>query len=282
MKLTDFTFTEIEIDAPPARVVSLVPSTTESIFALGAGASLVGRTRYCISPSPAVQVIEKIGGTKDPDLARIIALQPNLVLANKEENRRQDILHLREHGLAVYVDYATTVEESLSLVSTLGRIFACEQAADSLVRQGVRALAALHLRAQDLQQQNELRLKPRHSARPRVVAFIWKDPWMAVGSQTYAGDLIEALGGDHVLKTDPDRYVKVEPADIAALAPDILLFPDEPFAFKEKDLDFWRGQFPQLSAVTGGRLRICSGQDFVWIGTRTVDALGRLSALCAW
>lgn len=282
MHLTDFTFTEMELPAPPARVVSLVPSTTESIFTLGAGDCLVGRTRYCVSPAGAVKKVEKVGGTKDPDLARIVALKPDLVLANKEENRRQDILHLREQGLSVYVDYATTIEESLSLVTTLGRIFGREQAADTLVRQGVRALAGLRLRAEDMQQQNALRMNPRPHARPRVVAFIWKDPWMAVGSQTYAGDLIEALGGDHILKTDPDRYVKVDPADVAKLEPDILLFPDEPFAFREKDLDLWRGQFPQLSAVAQGRLRICDGQDFVWIGTRTVDALQRLSALCAW
>lgn len=282
MKLTDFTFTEIDLPASPRRVVSLVPSTTESIFALGAGATLVGRTRYCISPADGVGAIEKVGGTKDPDLKRIVALKPDLVIANKEENRREDILHLRERGLAVYVDYATTVEESLSLIGTLGRILGREQQAAALVRNGVRAVAASRLRAQELDEANSLRVNPRPNARPRVVAFIWKDPWMAVGQQTYAGDLIETLGGVHVLKDDPDRYVKVTPEDVAKLSPDILLFPDEPFPFKQKDLDFWRQNYPQLPAVTGDRLRICDGQDFVWIGTRTVEALGRLSALCNW
>lgn len=282
LTLTDFTFTEIEIPRPLARVVSLVPSTTESLFTLGAGDTLVGRTRYCVSPADKVKGIEKIGGTKDPNLARILELKPDLVLANKEENRREDILHLRERGLAVYVDYATTVEESLSLVGTLGRITGREPEADALVRQGVKAVAAARLRTQDLEQANALRMNPRPNARPRVVAFIWKDPWMAVGRETYAGDLIETLGGLHVLKDDPDRYVKVTPPDVAKLKPDILLFPDEPFAFKDKDMQWWREQFPQLPAVAENRLRICDGQDFVWIGTRTVEALGRLAALCSW
>jgi len=282
MILTDYTFTEIELPGPPAWVVSLVPSTTESIFALGAGQTLVGRTRYCISPADGVKAIEKVGGTKDPDLKRILALKPDLVIGNKEENRREDILHLREQGLPVYVDYATTVEESLSLVGTLGRIFGREGAADEFVRKGVRAVAQSRLRTEDLEQSNSLRMNPRPNARPRVVAFIWKDPWMAVGQQTYAGDLIETLGGMHVLKDDPDRYVKVEPADIAKLNPDILLFPDEPFPFKEKDLAFWRESFAHMPAVAENRLRICDGQDFVWVGARTVEALARLSALCAW
>lgn len=282
MNLTDFTFTEIDVPRPPARVVSLVPSTTESLFTLGAGGTLVGRTRYCVSPAEKVKAIEKVGGTKDPNLARILELKPDLVLANKEENRREDILHLRERGLTVYVDYATTVEESLSLVSTLGRITGLEAHADALVRQGVKAVATARLRAEEQAQANALRMTPRPNARPRVVAFIWKDPWMAVGRETYAGDLIETLGGLHVLKDDPDRYVKVTPDDVAKLNPDILLFPDEPFAFKDQDLAWWREQFPQLPAVAENRLRICDGQDFVWIGTRTVEALGRLAALCNW
>lgn len=282
MNLTDFTFTEIDVPRPPARVVSLVPSTTESLFTLGAGGTLVGRTRYCVSPAEKVKAIEKVGGTKDPNLARILELKPDLVLANKEENRREDILHLRERGLTVYVDYATTVEESLSLVSTLGRITGLEAHADALVRQGVKAVATARLRAEEQAQANALRMTPRPNARPRVVAFIWKDPWMAVGRETYAGDLIETLGGLHVLKDDPDRYVKVTPDDVAKLNPDILLFPDEPFAFKDQDLAWWREQFPRLPAVAENRLRICDGQDFVWIGTRTVEALGRLAALCNW
>ncbi|MBE7490742.1 MAG: ABC transporter substrate-binding protein [Planctomycetes bacterium] len=282
MRITDFTFTELTVPEPPRRVVSLVPSTTESLFTLGAGDTLAGRTRYCISPADKVKAIEKIGGTKDPNLARILELQPDLVLANKEENRREDILHLREHGLTVYVDYSTTVEESLALVDTLGRMFGRADTAAGLVRAGVRALAALRLRAEEQEQANRLRVNPRPSARPRVVAFIWKDPWMAVGRETYAGDLIEALGGLHVLKDSPDRYVRLEPAAVAALNPDILLFPDEPFSFKPRDLDWWRANFPQIPAVAADRLRLCDGQDFVWIGTRTVEALGRLGALCNW
>lgn len=282
MLLTDYTFTEIEVPDNPQRVVSLVPSTTETMFGLGVGDVLVGRTRYCVSPADAVKAIEKVGGTKDPDRARILALKPDLVLANKEENRREDILYLREQGLCVYVDYATTVEESLALVSTLGRILGREKEAEPIVRRGVRATVAARERARELDEQNALRHTPRKRARPGVIAFVWKDPWMAVGRETYAGDLIETLGGEHLLKNEAERYLNITPERVAQLEPDILLFPDEPFHFAEKHLVFWRDAFPELSAVRENRLRVCDGQDFCWIGARTADAPTRLAGLCAW
>ena len=282
MKLTDFTFTEIEFPAPVRTAVSLVPSITETAFALGAGGALAGRTRYCIAPAPAVRAIENVGGTKDPDLARILALQPGLVLANKEENRREDILHLREQGLAVWVDYTTTVEEGLSLVSTLGRIFGRETEADAIVRHGARAVVAARERARVLAAQNELRLAPRPRPLPGVVAFIWKDPWMAVGRETYAGDLISTLGGGHLLKDDAERYPVLEPRRVAELEPDIVLFPDEPFHFKDKHARAWREAFPHAPASRENRLRLCSGQDLCWPGARTPGAIERLAGLCAW
>jgi ABC-type Fe3+-hydroxamate transport system substrate-binding protein len=282
MKVTDFTFTEIDVPAPARRVVSLVPSITESVFALGAGAALLGRTRYCISPAEHVKAVENIGGTKDPDVARIIAIKPDLVLANKEENRREDILHLREHGLTVYVDYTTTVEESLALVSTLGRMLGRESEAEPFVRAGAKAIVAARERVRELTEQNSLRMNPRPSALPGVIAFVWKDPWMAVGRETYAGDVIETLGGRNLLKEEKERYLQITPERVAELQPDILLFPDEPFHFKPPHLDWWVQNFPKLPAVQQGRLRICDGQDFCWLGTRTPEALRRLAGLCAW
>ncbi|MBX3460410.1 MAG: ABC transporter substrate-binding protein [Planctomycetes bacterium] len=279
MKLTDLTFTEIEIPQPVRRVVSLVPSITETLFALGAADRLVGRTIYCVSPQPQVREIPTVGGTKNPDLKKIVELRPDLVLANKEENRREDILHLREQGLTVHVCQPTTVEEGLAYVATAGRILEREEAAEAIVRAGVREVVAARDRAEQLEQANRLRMKPRDHTRPRVVAFIWREPWMAAGGGTYIGDMIETLGGAHLLHATQDRYPQVSMDEVIALKPDILLFPDEPFHFKQAHLDEWRKALPDLPPE---RFRICDGQDLCWFGARIPDALKRLASSLAW
>lgn len=279
MRLTDMTFVEIEIQQPVRRVVSLVPSVTESLFGIGVGQRVVGRTSFCVSPAPEVDAIEVVGGTKNPKLDKIIALKPDLVLANKEENRREDILHLREQGLAVHVGQPTTVEEGLAYVSTLGRVFQVEEQADRIVREGVREVVAARERAREREELNAHRKSPRDHSKPRVVAFIWRDPWMVAGGDTYIRDMIETLGGEHVPATTEDRYPETDAAQVLLLRPDILLFPDEPFPFKPPHLEFWREQLPSLPA---DRFRICDGQDLCWFGTRIPAALRRLAPLLAW
>ncbi|MEE9311656.1 MAG: helical backbone metal receptor [Planctomycetota bacterium] len=276
VSLHDLTFTEVNIPQPLTRVVSLVPSTTETIFALACGDKLLGRTRYCVSPEEARE-IENIGGTKDPKLDRIIEINPQLVLANKEENRREDINALREAGLNVFVDQITTVEESLSFVHRLGQMF--ETDADSIVRDGTRALVSARERICELEDQNQLRLNPRKNVRPRTVAFIWKDPWMAVGHDTYAGDLIKTLGGDNLFAAGPERYIEVTPEQVANLQPEVMLFPSEPYHFTNNDLDYWRENFPELPAVKARNLKLCDGQDLVWFGARTASALDNLKGM---
>lgn len=282
MRIHDLTFTEIEIEQPVTRVVSLVPSVTETLFELGKGDTLVGRTVFCVEPEGAVEGVDTIGGTKSPNVGKIIEMKPQLVLANKEENRREDIDKLREAGLAVHVAQPTTVEEGLSYVTTCGRIFEVEDRAEKITRAGVKELVRIRERVRELEEHNALRVNPRPYVRPRVVCFVWNDPWMVVGAETYIGDMIEVLGGDHLLKQSTDRYFKMDPVDVAALNPDIMLFPDEPYAFKEDDLRFWRENFEELPAVKENRLRICDGRDLCWFGARIPSALRNLQAVLSW
>jgi iron complex transport system substrate-binding protein len=282
MKVTDLTFNELEIPQPLTRVVSVVPSVTETLFVLGKGATLVGRTRYCVLPDPDVRAIEKVGGTKDPDVAKIISLKPQLVLANKEENRREDIDALRAAGLTVHVAQPTTVEEGLAYVATCGRMFEVEGDADAIVRAGVKQVVAARDRADEREQLNRMLVNPRPHVRPRVIAFVWNNPWMVAGLDTYIGDVIRTLGGDHVLEQSTERYFALDPVDVAALKPDIMLFPDEPYHFKEADLQFWRNNFEDVPAVKDNRLRLCDGQDLTWFGARIPDALQRLAPVMVW
>ena len=282
LNLTDVTGQKLTLQLPMRRVVSLVPSVTESVFGLGCEDALVGRTRYCIAPDPEVRKIAKFGGTKDPDVPGIVALKPDLVLANREENRKVDIDAMREAGLAVYVDEPTTVNEGLAMINLLGRIFQHEDEAGQIVAIGARTLQEIEAHVAERDALNQLRASPREDARPRVIAFIWHDPWMVAGAHTYIGDMIEVLGGRHVYKRSKERYFRVDPVEVAAMKPDILLFPDEPYAFTEKDIDFWRQNFEQTPAVADKRLRPCSGQDLCWYGTRIPAALLRLQPVLAW
>ncbi|MBZ0135350.1 MAG: helical backbone metal receptor [Planctomycetes bacterium] len=281
MKITDLTFTELDIPQPVTRAVSLVPSVTETLFALGKGGALVGRTAFCIQPAGEVEGIETVGGTKSPNLDRIIELQPQLVLANKEENRRQDIDTLRAAGIAVHVAQPTTVEEGLAYVTTCGRIFECEPEAERITRAGVKELVRIREHVSEQIALRRLRRKrpPESAERPRVICFVWNNPWMAVGSDTYIGDMISTLGGDNVYNLAADRYFAVDPVEVAAHNPDILLFPDEPCAFTDHDLKFWRDNFADMPAVKNNRLRPCGGQDLCWFGARIPQALKRLQPI---
>ncbi|MCC6573704.1 MAG: ABC transporter substrate-binding protein [Planctomycetes bacterium] len=282
LKLTDVTGHELELELPVRRVVSLVPSVTESIFGLGCEDVLAGRTRYCIAPDPDVRKIAKFGGTKDPDIPGIVTLKPDLVLANREENRKVDIDALRDAGINVYVDEPTTVQEGLAMVALLGRIFEQEDAANEIVAIGARTLNEVAERLAERDAQNEIKLKRRKDPRPRVAAFIWHEPWMVAGGHTYISDMIETLGGLNVFANSTLRYFALDPVDIAAKAPDILLFPDEPYSFTDKDIAFWRENFEGMPAVAENRLRKCSGQDLCWYGTRIPAALLRLQPALAW
>jgi ABC-type Fe3+-hydroxamate transport system substrate-binding protein len=261
-----------------------VPSLTETLFALGAGERLVGRTRYCVAPDPQVRAVERVGGTKDPDITRIIALAPQLVLANKEENRREDIQALRDAGLNVHVSQPTTVEEGLACVDTLGRMFEREAVADTIIRRGVRALARLRLDAQDREEidASRRRRRGRGQARPKVAAFIWKEPWMVAGPDTYISDMIFCLGGQNAFAGSIERYPQVTPAQLHLVGPDILLFPDEPWPFKQEEAEQWRELAPLIPAVREGRLRLCDGRDLCWFGARIPDALERLKPVVRW
>ncbi len=229
-------------DRPPSRVVSLVPSVTETLFELGAGDSVVGITDYCIFP-PDLPV-PSVGGTKNPRIDEIRALAPDLVHMNLEEN-------IRRHGeaiakfAAVFVSEPKSVDDVVALLETLGTIHARRERAEELAQE-LRAMQAS---------------MPR-----RAFTFacpIWKDPWMWCGGDTYVSRLIEAAGGTNVLGSR-SRYPQVALEDALALHPEIVFLPDEPYAFTDDD----------AKAIQGARvIGPFPGHLFTWHGTRTLLGL---------
>jgi hypothetical protein len=237
----------VELRRPAARVVSLVPSLTEALASVRPHA-LVGATDWCTYP-PWLDV-RRVRGTKNPDLAAIRALEPDLVVANREENRELDVRRLRDSGLAVWVTVIETVPQALTSIERLFSALAWEP---PTWLGDVRRLWG----------------DPLPSIERRVAIAVWRDPWMVVGRSTFTGDLVRRLGWDNVYADAADRYPRVSLGDLDAAGADVVLLPDEPYAFTASD-------GPEAFSRTPTQL--VSGRLLTWYGPSLVEAragLGR-------
>jgi ABC-type Fe3+-hydroxamate transport system substrate-binding protein len=243
--VTDDLGAEMELADTVTRVVSLVPSLTESIAATEPGA-LVGATDWCTHPADLD--VTRVRGTKNPNLAAIRDLRPDLVLANKEENRELDVRRLRDSGVAVWVTDIESVDQALR----------------SLRRMFTEALR-WHVPAW-LNDADSAWAAPPPAERLRVAIPIWRDPWMVVGPHTFTGDLAARLGLDNVF-ADPngsaDRYPHTTAEEIAARRPDLVLLPDEPYVFTADD---------GPEAFPGVRTAFVEGRALTWYGPSLVTA----------
>ncbi len=229
----------LELSGPPRRIVSLVPSLTEWLFSVGLGERVVGVTDYCIEPAAALTGLPRLRGAKNPDRARIVALQPDLVLADQEENRERDVLALTAAGIPVYVTAIRSVADVPEQLEPLARMLGVAE----------RAAPALEdLRAAISAAERTLPATPRPS-----IAFIWRDPWMAVGAETYAGDLLRLCGAANLAAQLPGRYPRAPLDAFLALRPEVIVLPSEPYAFSERDLDAFT-PFADVPAVRDGRV----------------------------
>jgi ABC-type Fe3+-hydroxamate transport system substrate-binding protein len=243
--------------APPRRIVSLVPSTTESLFALGAGPSVVGVTRFCVHPAEGLRGLSRVGGTKDLDLARLAALDPDLVLANAEENTRE-IFAAIEGRWPLFVAFPRDLDTAIADLRDLGRLVHQEAAAAALVGRIQAARAALAARP------------PR-----RALYLVWREPWMAVSPDTFISALLAEAGLHNPLPADGPRYPTLEPAALAALDPDLVLLSSEPFPFREKH----RAELAARSGLPLERFRLVDGERCSWHGARLEQALPYLGSL---
>lgn len=219
----------VPVPARVSRVVSIVPSLTEAVAATAPGL-LVGATDWCTHPADLD--VPRVRGTKNPDVEAIVALAPDLVVANQEENRLPDLDALRAAGIAVYVTDIRTVSGAFDSLERM--LAACGLDRPSWLDEARQAWAAV----------------PEPARRRRAVVPIWRKPWMAVGSDTFTGAVLARLGIDNVLAGDPERYPRFDPA---ALPPhDLAVLPDEPYLFTADD---GPEAFPGVpSALVSGRL----------------------------
>jgi iron complex transport system substrate-binding protein len=246
----------VRLPAHPRRIVSLCPSQTETLLALGLGGRVVGRTRYCIHPATEVSRITEVGGTKQLRLDALRALQPDLIIAEKEENRREDVEAL-EREFPVYVTDVRSVGGALRMIRSLGQLCDRAQAAEALAQQIAGRFS---------------RLQPLHPRR-RVAYLIWRKPWMAAGGDTYIHDVLTRCGFENVFATRTARYPETTPAEIEQLAPEVLLLSSEPYPFGEKHVQEFARRLP------GCQVRRVDGEAYSWYGARMLPAADALQRL---
>jgi len=258
---------KVELEAEPRRIVSLVPSWTETLFAFGCDGEIVGVTRFCVEPAAAVAAVPKIGGTKNPDLKAIIDLKPDLVIANAEENRREDIEQLRAAGVAVFTTYPRSVASAVESILKLGKVVGRPAQAGAIVRDIVRSVSEI-----------ETGLGAWSKLRFRVFCPVWKNPWIAFNGDTYAHDVLRMVGFNNIYATAGERYPRTTLEEALELRPDFVLLPDEPYEFDAKDVEELK---PLLPSALSRRVVLIDGRDLHWYGARMVAGLKSLTALLA-
>ena len=229
---------------PPviSRVVSLVPSLTETVAACSPGL-LVGATDWCTHPADLG--VRRIGGTKNPDIDAILALRPDIVLANEEENRQPDLDALRSAGLAVWVTRVRDLPEALDSLRRMITL-ACRQPKPAWLDAAEAAWQ-----------------QPGGGASLAAVVPIWRRPWMVLGRDTFAGDLLARLGVANVYASHQDRYPRIDLAELRGAQADLVVLPDEPYRFTASD---------GPEAFPGSRTALVSGRHLTWYGPSLTEA----------
>lgn len=281
------------VGRPPSRLVSLVPSLTESLIDLGLANSIVGVTDFCphvemTSKSPA-----RVGGPKNPDLEKIVELQPQLVLANREENERETLESLSAAGITVWVTFPRSVPDAMHILWHLAGMFRSQEAVEKL-----RAL------------EKTVEWTSSAAARrdgTRYFCPIWQagseevPVWlMTFNRETYCHDVLSRCGGQNIFaererqyplsadlgRTDPEppgdrdtRYPRVTVDEVREGSPQVILLPSEPFGFDEADAVRFRRMLPEVPAVQEGRIHLVDGRAVTWHGTRVAQALVEFPSL---
>ncbi len=233
---------------PPKRIVSLCPGITDTLFGLGLKNEIAGRTRFCIHPSPDVLDIPAVAGTKDMKLDQILQLQPDLVIAEKEENTKEMVETLEAH-VPVYVAEVQTIGESYEMMESLGDVTGRSDQAAELVGQiktGFRCIEGI--------------------TTGNALYMIWKKPYMAAGNQTYIDSVLAHLGFRNAAASFEGRYPALEPKDIRKAEPSLVLLASEPYPFKEKHIREFQELLPDALILP------IDGEMF-WYGPRMLEAV---------
>ena len=252
---TDMIGKEVTVGFPPKRIVSVVPSQTELLYDLGLDDEVVGITKFCVHPNEWFRNKKRVGGTKTLHLDIIRSLQPDLIIANKEENTKEQVEELAAE-FPVWTSDIQTLDQALAMITQVGQIVGRGEQALTLAKEiqfGFDNLAAAAL--------------PR-----RVAYFIWRNPWMSVGGDTFINDMIHRIGWTNVLG-DKQRYPEIDLADLKEKNVDLVLLSSEPYPFKDIHIAEIKAALPNAD------VRLVDGEMFSWYGSRMKKAVSYLSEI---
>ena len=227
---------------PPQRIISLVPSITELLYDLGMLENLVGRTKFCIHPRE-IFTIPKIGGTKKVHIDKVIELQPDLIIANKEENDKEQIEALSLH-FPVWISDIANFSEAMDMIKRLGRLLAREKQANKIIDTST----SLHKQLQPTRKLS-------------AAYLIWQKPYMTIGKDTYIHDMLHHVGYENIFG-EQTRYPSFTLTELKVRQPEIILLSSEPFPFKQSHVDELALIFPNIP------IQLVDGEAFSWYGTR--------------
>lgn len=251
--LTDQTGKDCHLSAAPRRIVSLVPSQTELLYHLGLEAEVAGITKFCIHPSHWFLQKQKIGGTKDLKIELIQSLQPDLIIANKEENVKEQVEALLSF-CPVYTSDIHTLKENNQMISDIGAITGKEKEAKVIVEEINRQFKILDQQVTDS-------LQRRNKEKPTTLYLIWRNPWMSIGADTFIHEMLGRAGYDNLMKNET-RYPTIDFDRWEGKHPELIFLSSEPYPFREKHIPEIKHYFPDA------RIELVNGEYFSWYGSR--------------
>ncbi len=257
---TDQLGNTFSFENPPKRIVSIVPSQTEFLFSIGLEEEVLGVTKFCIHPEDKVEHKLNIGGTKNLNIEKILALNPDIIIANKEENEQSQIEELQKH-VPVWISDIYTLNDAYEMMMKLGTLFQKEEITASIITQ-------IKISFEELL----INLKPTHE---RVAYFIWRNPTMLAGTHTFIDHLLTLIGFKNICAEleNGSRYPSVRMDDINRLQPDRILLSSEPFPFNEKHIE-------ELSVIwPHAKVELVDGEMFSWYGSRLQESANYFKTL---
>lgn len=259
-RLTDWTGRRHD-PAPDARILSLVPSLTETLFALGLGDNIVGRTAFCIHPADKIKKVKSVGGTKQVNWQKVTAAAPTHVVLNVDENPKEMAEEMTARGIVPVVTHPIEPADNAPLIRLLGGVFGRDEAADDLAKNFEDSLAAIAV--------------ARPVMETRVLYLIWKTPWMTVGPDTYIARTLDLINWRTWAPPAAARYPEIEMTDAVLGDVDRVLFSTEPFPFGEDHLTAFRTDHPDHAA----KAQLVDGEMLSWYGVRATAGLSYLKDL---
>ncbi|MES2621996.1 MAG: helical backbone metal receptor [Bacteroidota bacterium] len=235
----------VDLSLPPRRIISLVPSQTELLFDLGLNDEIIGITRFCIHPNEKVKTKEKIGGTKQFDIAKIKALQPDLIIGNKEENYEEGIEELRKH-FPVWMSDIYTLEDTYSMMKEVSHLVNRPAEGNKII-EDIRTSFA--------------QFSTHSSPGGTCSYFIWRKPYMVAANHTFIHHMLQLFGLRNAFE-NAARYPEINPQVLAEVKPDFIFLSSEPYSFSEKHFDEFRSFSPASKVI------VVDGEMFSWYGSR--------------